>query len=206
MADTGASPYPTAGAGQAGVGAGPVPLTEGCRPRDPGLAMAVGGTPGERPGPARGAEVCTFTWAMLYSWNQTSVNDFNVFFRNTLIIAKCRHIILKIPVLGKIFDRKKINIHTRTQAYIIPHQHNLKMFTVIWQISVGKAWRTDFKLSSPRPISHSDPLAANAPRQWTFIWRSFAHVTAAKLPGKRRESCDSSLNKTMGTQSHFIWG
>lgn len=61
MADTGASPYPTAGAGQAGVGAGPVPLTEGCRPRDPGLAMAVGGTPGERPGPARGAEVCTFT-------------------------------------------------------------------------------------------------------------------------------------------------
>lgn len=61
VADTGASPYPTAGAGQAGVGAGPVPLTEGCRPRDPGLAMAVGGTPGERPGPARGAEVCTFT-------------------------------------------------------------------------------------------------------------------------------------------------
>lgn len=61
VADTGASPYPTAGAGQAGVGAGPVPLTEGCRPRDPGLDMAVGGTPGERPGPARGAEVCTFT-------------------------------------------------------------------------------------------------------------------------------------------------
>lgn len=61
VADTGASPYPTAGAGQAGVGAGPVPLTEGCRPRDPGLAMAVGGTPEERPGPARGAEVCTFT-------------------------------------------------------------------------------------------------------------------------------------------------
>lgn len=61
VADTGASPYPTAGAGQAGVGAGPVPLTEGCRPRDPGLAMAGGGTPGERPGPARGAEVCTFT-------------------------------------------------------------------------------------------------------------------------------------------------
>jgi len=59
--DTGASPYPTAGAGQAGVGAGPVPLTEGCRPKDPGLAMAVGETPGERPGPARGAEVCTFT-------------------------------------------------------------------------------------------------------------------------------------------------
>lgn len=61
VADTGASPYPTAGAGQAGVGAGPVPLTEGCRPRDPGLAMAVGETPGERPGPAGGAEVCTFT-------------------------------------------------------------------------------------------------------------------------------------------------
>lgn len=61
VADTGASPNPPAGAGQAGVGAGPVPLTEGCRPRDPGLAMAVGGTPGERPGPARGAEVCTFT-------------------------------------------------------------------------------------------------------------------------------------------------
>lgn len=61
VADTGASPYPTAGAGQAGVGAGPVPLTEGCRPRDPGLAMAVGRTPEERPGPARGAEVCTFT-------------------------------------------------------------------------------------------------------------------------------------------------
>lgn len=61
VADTGASPYPTAGAEQAGVGAGPVPLTVGCRPRDPGLAMAVSGTPGERPGPARGAEVCTFT-------------------------------------------------------------------------------------------------------------------------------------------------
>ena len=76
VADTGASPYPTAGAGQAGVGAGPVPLTEGCRPRDPGLAMAVGGTPGERPGPARGAEVCTFTWAMLYSWNQTTSDSF----------------------------------------------------------------------------------------------------------------------------------
>lgn len=74
VADTGASPYPTAGAGQAGVGAGPVPLMEGCRPRDPGLAMAVGGTPVERPGPARGAEVCTFTWAMLYSWNHTINN------------------------------------------------------------------------------------------------------------------------------------
>lgn len=61
VADTGSSPYPTAGAGQAGVGGGPVPLTEGCRPRGPGLAMAAGGTPGERPGPARGAEVCTFT-------------------------------------------------------------------------------------------------------------------------------------------------
>lgn len=59
--DTGASPNPPAGAGEVGVGAGPVPLTEGCRPRDPGLAMAEGGTPGERPGPARGAEVCTFT-------------------------------------------------------------------------------------------------------------------------------------------------
>lgn len=61
VADIGASPNPPAGAGQAGVGARPVPLTEVCRPRDPGLAMAVGGTPGERPGPARGAEVCTFT-------------------------------------------------------------------------------------------------------------------------------------------------
>lgn len=71
--------------------------------------------------------------------------------------------------------------------------------------SVGKAQRTGFKLSSPGPISHSDPLAANTPRQWTFIWRSFAHVTAAKLPGKRRESCDSSLNKTMDVQWHFIW-
>lgn len=59
--DTGTSSYPTAGAGQTGVGAEPVPLTEGCRPKDPGLAMAVGGTPEERPGPARGAEVCTFT-------------------------------------------------------------------------------------------------------------------------------------------------
>lgn len=61
VADTGASPNPPAGAGQAGVGAEPVPLTEGCRPRGPGLAMAGGGTPVGRPGPARGAEVCTFT-------------------------------------------------------------------------------------------------------------------------------------------------
>lgn len=61
VADTAASPYPTAGAGQAGVGLGQVPLMEGCTPTDPGLAMATGGTPGVRPGPARGAEACTFT-------------------------------------------------------------------------------------------------------------------------------------------------
>ena len=61
LADTGASPYPAEGAGQPGVGAGPVPFTEGGRPRGPGLAMATGDTTGERPGPARGAEVCNIT-------------------------------------------------------------------------------------------------------------------------------------------------
>ena len=61
LADTGASPYPAEGAGQPGLGAGPVPFTEGCRPRGPGLAMATGDTAGERPGPARGTEVCNIT-------------------------------------------------------------------------------------------------------------------------------------------------
>lgn len=46
----------------------------------------------------------------------------------------------------------------------------------------------DFKMSSPHSISHSDPLAANTPGQWGFIWRSFAHVTAAKLPGKKGQT------------------
>ena len=57
--DTGVSPYPPAGAGQpdVGDGAGLVPLTEGCRLRAPGLVTVAAGAPGERPGPARGAEV-----------------------------------------------------------------------------------------------------------------------------------------------------
>ena len=60
LADTGVSgPYPAEGARQPGVGPGP--LTEGCRPKGPGLGMAPRGDRGEKPGPARGVEVCTFT-------------------------------------------------------------------------------------------------------------------------------------------------
>lgn len=61
LAGTVESTKPEAGQGQVGVVAGTVPLMVGCRPRAPGLGMATAGTTAVRPGPDKGADVCTFT-------------------------------------------------------------------------------------------------------------------------------------------------
>ncbi len=61
LAGTVESTKPEAGLGQVGVVAGTVPLMVGCRPRAPGLGMATAGATAVRPGPDKGADVCTFT-------------------------------------------------------------------------------------------------------------------------------------------------
>lgn len=61
LAGTVESTKPETGLGQVGDVAGTVPLMVGCRPRAPVLGMATEGTTGDRPGPDKGADVCTFT-------------------------------------------------------------------------------------------------------------------------------------------------